>query len=83
MPLSERDRAILDLERTWWRSPASKESQIRDRLRLSPARYYRLLASLADEDSALAYDPLTVKRLRRRRAARQAARVHGRRERNS
>jgi hypothetical protein len=79
MQLSERDRAILDFERTWWTTPGSKESLIRERLGLSPTRYYRLLASLADEDAAIAYDPLTVKRLRRRRAARQAARVSGRR----
>lgn len=77
MHLSELDRAILDFERTWWTSPGSKESLIRGRLGISPTRYYRLLASLVEDDAALAYDPLTVKRLRRRRAARHEARVRG------
>ena len=79
MQLSELDRAILDFERTWWTTDGSKESLIREHLGVSPTRYYRLLASLAEDDAALAYDPLTIKRLRRRRAARQEARVRGRR----
>jgi hypothetical protein len=79
MRLSELDRAILDLERTSWTRAGSKESLIRDHLGLSPTRYYRLLASLAEDDAAFAYDPLTIKRLRRRRAARHEARVRGRR----
>jgi hypothetical protein len=77
MHLSELDSAILDFERTWWTSTGSKESLIRDHLGLSPTRYYRLLASLAEDEAAFAYDPLTVKRLRRRRAARQQTRVGG------
>jgi hypothetical protein len=79
MHLTDLDRAILDLERTWWTTARSKESSIRDHLGLSPTRYYRLLALLAEDDAALAYDPLTIKRLQRRRAARQEARVSRRR----
>jgi hypothetical protein len=78
MQLTETDRAILDFERTWWTAAGSKESLIRQELRISPTRYYRLLASLVEDDAALAYDPLTIKRLRRRRAARHEARVRGR-----
>jgi len=43
MALSERDRAILDFERTWWTEPGPKDAAIRARFGVSPTRYYRLL----------------------------------------
>ena len=79
MELSDRDRAILDFERSWWRLPGPKEAAIRDHLSMSGTRYYRLLGDLIDEDAALQYDPLTVRRLRRYRDRRRRARYEGRR----
>ena len=79
MALTDRDRAILDFERGWWLLPSSKGAAIRDRLDLSPTRYYQLLNRLIDDPAALAHDPLVVRRLRRGRAARRRARVEGRR----
>ena len=79
MGLSARDRAILDFERSWWRLPGTKETQIRARLDMSTTRYYRRLAELVDHPSALVHDPLTVKRLRRYRDDRRRARFEGRR----
>ena len=79
MGLSARDRAILDFERSWWRLPGTKETQIRARLDMSTTRYYRRLAELVDLPTALDYDPLTVKRLRRDRDDRRRARFEGRR----
>ena len=38
---------------------------------ISPARYYQLLNRVIDDPQALAYDPLTVRRLRHRRAQRR------------
>lgn len=78
MPLSERDRAILDLERSWWTAPGSKQAQIRSQLGLSAARYYQLLAGLVASPEAEAYDPLVVRRLRRIRSRRRRARIEGR-----
>ncbi len=78
MGLSERDRAILDFERTWWSEPGPKESGIRARFGLSPTRYYRLLAQLLESADAAAYDPLVVRRLRRLREQRRRARFEGR-----
>lgn len=78
MALSERDRAILDFERSWWTEPGSKEAAIRTRLQLSPTRYYRLLAGLIASPDAAAYDPLVIQRLRRGRARRRRARIEGR-----
>jgi hypothetical protein len=79
MELTARDRAILDFERSCWQLPGRKERSIRARLGMSTTRYYRRLGELLDQPAALAYDPLTVKRLRRYRDERRRARFEGRR----
>jgi len=79
MALSERERAILDYERSWWLEPGPKEAVIRRRLGLSPTRYYRLLAELAESPDAMDYDPLVVLRIRRERSRRRRERFEGRR----
>lgn len=78
MALSDRDRAILDLERSWWLEPGSKEDAIRSRVGLSPTRYYQLLGGLLDRPEAEAHDPMVVRRLRRSRDLRRRARYEGR-----
>ncbi|HET6794101.1 MAG TPA: DUF3263 domain-containing protein [Acidimicrobiales bacterium] len=78
MALSERDRAILDCERSWWKEPGPKEAVIRGRLGLSPTLYYRRLAALAASADAYAYDPLVIRRLRTDRERRRRARFEGR-----
>lgn len=75
--LTDRERAILDFERTWWTEPGSKEAAIRQRFALSPARYYQVLGALLASPDAVAYDPLVVRRLRRMRAGRRRARIEG------
>jgi hypothetical protein len=72
--LSARDIAILAFERTWWKHAGVKEQAIRDQFGLSAARYYQLLGALIDSPSALAHDPMLIKRLHRVRDARTAAR---------
>ena len=78
MALTERDRAILDFERSWWTEAGPKDTAIRERFELSGTRYYQLLGELLDDDDALAYDPLLIRRLRRVRDRRRRARVEGR-----
>jgi hypothetical protein len=78
MALTDRDRAILDFERSWWQEPGAKTAAIRERLQLSPARYYALLAALVSSPDADIYDPLLVRRLRRLQARRRRARIEGR-----
>lgn len=78
MPLSDRDRAILDFERSWWTEAGPKELAIRDRFGLSPTRYYQLLNDLIESADAEGYDPLVVRRLRRLRDRRRKARFEGR-----
>jgi hypothetical protein len=78
MALSARDRAVLEFERTWWTEPGSKEVAIKARLGLSGTRYRQVLAGLVDSDEAEAFDPLVVRRLRRRREELRRARYQGR-----
>ncbi|MFC4494550.1 DUF3263 domain-containing protein [Streptomyces ovatisporus] len=72
--LSARDVAVLALERRSWSGPGVKERAIREQLDMSPTRYYQLLNALLDDRHALAHDPVTVNRLRRRREEHRARR---------
>jgi hypothetical protein len=72
--LSERDAAMLDFERQWWKYAGAKEQAVREKFDMSSTRYYQVLNALIDRPEALAHDPLLVRRLRRLRAARQRAR---------
>ncbi|MFD5897531.1 MULTISPECIES: DUF3263 domain-containing protein [unclassified Streptomyces] len=72
--LTERDRAVLAVEKRSWPGPGAKERVIRERLGISPTRYYQLLGALIDDPLALVHDPVTVNRLRRIRDARRASR---------
>ncbi len=74
MELTERERAILELERTWWTEPGPKEVAIAEKLELSTTRYYELLNELIDRPDAEHHDPMTVRRLRRMRDRRRRSR---------
>lgn len=74
MALTQRDREIIQFERTWWADGSSKESLIRDNFELSTTRYYEILGELITSDEAYEYDPLVVRRLRRHRDRRRRAR---------
>lgn len=73
--LSEREVAILEFERQWWRYAGAKEEAIRERFALSSTRYYQLLNQLLEKPEALQADPMLVKRLRKVRSTRQRKRV--------
>ena len=73
--LTERERALLDFEGSWWTLDTSKDELIRARFSCSLDEYYQELNRLVDVPAALAYEPLVVRRLvrlrdRRRRRAR-------------
>ena len=65
--MSERDREVLDFEGSWWLFPGPKDRAIREYLEMSAARYYEAVRRLIDDDDALAYAPMAVRRLRRMR----------------
>jgi hypothetical protein len=78
MALTERDRAILDFERSWWAEQGPKETAILERFELSTKRYYQILGELLDSPEALEYDTLVVRRLQRMRDRRRRARIEDR-----
>lgn len=61
--LSEEDRAILDFERGAWREPGPKDQVIEMALGLTATVYYERLRVIVTGAAALAYDPLTTKRV--------------------
>ena len=73
--LTDRERAMLAFERSWWRHAGSKEQAIRETFELSATHYYRLLNALLDVPAAAEFDPLVVGRLRRLRASRARRRT--------
>jgi len=77
MDLTERDRAILDFESSWWAEAGPKEQLIRDRFELSATRYYQILNELLETDAAYEHNPLVIRRLRRLRDRRRRARHEG------
>lgn len=72
--LTDLERAVLDLEAATWRYGGAKDHAVRERLGLSPTAYYQVLNGLLDREAALAYRPLLVTRLLRKRGTRSRAR---------
>ncbi len=72
--LSELEIKILDFERQWWRYAGAKESAIKELFDLTPPAYYQMLNNLIDREDAVLAEPILVKRLRRLRESRTAAR---------
>lgn len=73
--LTERERAILDLELEWFRFQGSKHQVIRDRFGISVTRYYQLLNALIDTTAAAVAEPVLVHRLQDRRDQQQRIRT--------
>lgn len=78
MPLTDRDKAILDFERSWSLESGLKADAIRERFELSDSRYYQLIAEMLTDPDAVTYDPLLVRRLRRERDRRRRERLEPR-----
>jgi len=75
--LTERERALLDFEGTWWTLDDAKDSLIRATFACSLDDYYQELNRLVEVPAALTYDPLVVRRLLRLRDRRRRARLEG------
>ena len=68
--MSEPDRKVLDFEGSWWLFPGPKDRAIREYLNMSAALYYESVRRLIDDDDALEYAPMAIRRLRRMRSER-------------
>lgn len=77
MALTERQQAMLELERSVWQLDDPKDVVIRARFACAPDAYYAELNTLIDLAEALDFDPLVVRRLRRLRDRRRRARLDG------
>jgi Protein of unknown function (DUF3263) len=77
MGLTPHDEALLDFERECWTRPGRKEDEIRAQFSISPSSYYRALHALIERSDAAAYDPLTVRRVRKRREQGRRSRIEG------
>lgn len=72
--LTDRQRAILDLERGWFKHAGRKEAVVRETFDCSLARYSMELNALLDDPAAWAEDAQLVKRLRGLREERKRLR---------
>ena len=72
--LSDLDREILAFEEDWVSHAGAKDEAVRERFDLTPTGYHQLLNRLIDLPAAEVHAPRLVRRLRRRRTARQEER---------
>jgi hypothetical protein len=72
--LTDLDREILAFEEDWSTHAGAKDEAVRVRFDLTPNGYHQLLNRLIDLPAAEAHAPRLVRRLRRRRTARQEQR---------
>lgn len=63
--LTDRERAVLDIERAHPLHSSAKDRLISDRLGISPVRFYQVLGRVVSTEAALAADPMLVRRVRR------------------
>jgi hypothetical protein len=73
--ITERQQAMLEFERTFWTFDEPKETLVRARFQCSVDEYYSELNELLEQPSALAHDPLVVRRLQRQRVRRRRERL--------
>lgn len=73
-PLNDTEKNMLRLEAGWFKYAGAKDQQINQLFHLTPTKYYAQLNQLIDRPEALAWDPMTVKRLQRLREARRQQR---------
>src|SRR5437016_878215 len=65
--LDDLERRVLDFERGAWGLQVAKDRAIRETFGFSTTRYHQVLHRALDRPAALAYDPMLVRRPRRRR----------------
>lgn len=72
--ITELERGILDLYAAAFSNESRRVALICERTGLTPGRAMMLVSELIDSERALAYSPIVVRRLRRRRDHRQRSR---------
>ena len=72
MELTERQKSIIEFERTAWQTDISKETAIRQLFTISPSRYYQIRDDLIDLPEAMKFDPMVIRRLQKQRKFRRS-----------
>jgi hypothetical protein len=73
--MTDLDRQILAFARLQWRFAGLRAEAIREQFGWTETEFFRRLNALIDTPEALAFDPVTVHRLRRLRDSRRFRRV--------
>jgi hypothetical protein len=71
--LTDRQRDMLDFERTWWQLDEPRDDLIMARFGCTADEYYTELNAVLELPGAMAHDPLVVRRFQRRRVRRRRA----------
>lgn len=69
--LTDRQRDMLDFERTWWQFDEPREELIAARFGCTTDEYYAELNRVLELPGAMSHDPLVVRRFNRRRVRRR------------
>jgi Protein of unknown function (DUF3263) len=75
--LTDRQRDVLDFERTWWQFDESRDELIRARFGCAPDEYDAELEDVLEHPGAMRHDPLVVRRFQRRRLRRRRTLIEG------
>jgi hypothetical protein len=75
--LTDRQRDVLDFERTWWQFDQSRDELIRARFGCAPDEYDAELEDVLEHPGAMRHDPLVVRRFQRRRLRRRRTLIEG------
>ena len=67
LEFTDRHRAMLDFERTWWQLDDPRDEAIRARFACTTDDYYAELNLVLELPEAMDHDPLVVRRFQRRR----------------
>ena len=71
LEFTDRHRAMLDFERTWWQLDNPRDEAIRARFACTTDDYYAELNLVLELPEAMDHDPLVVRRFQRRRLRRR------------
>ena len=71
LEFTDRHRAMLDFERTWWQLDDPRDEAIRARFACTTDDYYAELNLVLELPEAMDHDPLVVRRFQRRRLRRR------------
>lgn len=63
--MTDVEKRMLELAGARWNYAGSLEQTVRDELGISLTRFWQLVGRMLDREDVMAYDPVTVNRLRR------------------